>query len=330
MKMLYLPNEYSQQRQHEKKAHIYPILMAMEATWYRNHGHIVDWDSVRHMVYDKVIIEPEGLPFLELPKPDRVFTKAMDYAYDNGNFKYTPGTYIMSASGCWHGKCTFCVENGSGYKIRAVDDVIDEIRECKEQGYREIFDDSGTFPIGRWLDEFLTKYSRMAQGVRFSCNWRLCDYDYNRLYLNGWRMLLFGVESANQKTLDTINKGAQVEDIKYIKKAAEAGLENHIACMFGFPNEDYKDALKTLNLVHYLLRKGYAKTAQASILTPFPDTPLYKEYPEIKVDYDCKRLCKRIYNVGYNPEFWFHRIIAIRNMADLRYLCRGIKKAFQN
>jgi hypothetical protein len=41
-----------------------------------------------------------------------VWTKAVDKKYQtNGNFKYNPGTYIQSASGCWWGKCTFCVEN---------------------------------------------------------------------------------------------------------------------------------------------------------------------------------------------------------------------------
>ncbi|MBP5791017.1 MAG: cobalamin-dependent protein, partial [Kiritimatiellae bacterium] len=30
------------------------------------------------------------------------------YAVKNGNFRRTPGTYIMSGRDCWHAKCTFC------------------------------------------------------------------------------------------------------------------------------------------------------------------------------------------------------------------------------
>ena len=30
------------------------------------------------------------------------------YAKKNGNFRRTPGTYIMSGRDCWHAQCTFC------------------------------------------------------------------------------------------------------------------------------------------------------------------------------------------------------------------------------
>ncbi|KKS70333.1 MAG: Radical SAM domain protein [Candidatus Magasanikbacteria bacterium GW2011_GWE2_42_7] len=43
-----------------------------------------------------------------LPMIDRELTKWKDYAYKNGNFKFTPGTYMMSGRDCWWGKCTFC------------------------------------------------------------------------------------------------------------------------------------------------------------------------------------------------------------------------------
>ena len=43
MKILYLPNAYSQQRQTFDKVNIYPVLMAMEAEWYKKQGHRVWW-----------------------------------------------------------------------------------------------------------------------------------------------------------------------------------------------------------------------------------------------------------------------------------------------
>ena len=75
MRILYLPNAYSQQRQREKKANIYPVRMAMESEFYRNQGHEVHWEYAIGR-YDKIISEPENLPFLTLPRPDRVFTRA--------------------------------------------------------------------------------------------------------------------------------------------------------------------------------------------------------------------------------------------------------------
>jgi anaerobic magnesium-protoporphyrin IX monomethyl ester cyclase len=320
MKILYLPSCRSQQRQFQNtKVNIYPVYMAMEAEWYRKHGHEVIWGMPTKNEYiDKVVIEPEGIEFLDLPRPDRVFTRAMDKCYqDNGNFKYLPGTYIQSAKGCWWGKCTFCVEKKSHYYRRSVSSVIEEIKECKALGYKEIFDDAGTFSTDDWwLDEFLTKLTPISKGIRFSCNMRMVDIDYALLRHSGFRMVLFGVESANQQTLDIINKGVKCEDIKYIKKASEAGLEPHVAVMFGFPGESDKDAINTLRLVHYLLTRGYAKTAQASF---------YNHAGECSQE-NHRRYVRKLYDVWKNPRFWFNKIRDIHNVDDLKYLWRAIKK----
>jgi anaerobic magnesium-protoporphyrin IX monomethyl ester cyclase len=322
MRILYQPHEYSQQRQRQRKACIYPIRLAMEATYYSQKGNEVSWGNGTG-AYDKVVSEPEGLPFLSLPTANRVLSKAADPMYQrNGNFKYHPGTYIMAASGCWHGQCTFCVERSQKYEVREVDDVLSEIFTCEMQGFKEIFDDSATFPTGDWLYEFCDTIIQEDWRLKLGCNMRMVDVDYKLMKAAGFRMLLFGLESVNQKTLDRINKGVQVEDWKYIKKAAEAGLEPHIAVMFGYPWETDKDAENTLKLVHYLLRKGFAKTAQASFYNPQMDavekpSALYFDYAQ--------RYIKRIYSVAWNGEFWFNQLKDIRNVDDIKYLWRKIK-----
>jgi anaerobic magnesium-protoporphyrin IX monomethyl ester cyclase len=313
MRILYMPTAYSQQRQRQKKANIYPVRMAMEAEHYRKAGCDVSWGNGIGE-YHKTISEPENLPFLSLPAPDRTFTKA--FTFTSGNYKHLPGTHILSASGCWWGACSFCVEKGQKYEVRPVDDVIDEIAHCKYMGFREIFDDSATFPIGGWLYKFCRKVKPLK--IPISCNMRCVDIDYKKMKDAGFRMLLFGIESANQKTLDKINKGINYLDFKYIAKAAEAGLENHIACMFGYPWETGEEALRTLHLVHFLLRKGYAKTAQASFYQP-PDgknNPAHKKY------------VKQIYLAGLYPDFWFNQLKSIRNTDDIKYILRGIKSCF--
>jgi len=242
---------------------------------------------------------------------DRVLTRAMEYT--SGDYKYLPGTHILSANGCWWGKCKFCVERGLKYEVREVEDVIREIQVCQALGFREIFDDSGTFPIGGWLDEFCKQIKNID--VHFSCNMRLVDLDYTKMRRSGFRMLLFGVESANQETLDRINKGTTTEDIKYLIKASEAGLEPHIAIMVGYPWETDEDSIRTLKLVRWLLRKGYAKTAQASFYTA-----------EDGCNESQRKYVKKIYGVWKYPDFWFNKIKDINNVDDLKYLWLSIKK----
>ncbi len=308
-RILYLPNSYSQQRQFSKPANIYPVRMAMEAEWYRKQGHEVNWGNAIGR-YDKIISEPENLPFLTLPRPDRVFTRAKEFS--SGNYKYLPGTHIMSASGCGWSNCIFCVEHKKPYEVRSVEDVISEIEECKALDFKEVFDDSATFPTGRWLDEFVIK---LDNRIRFSCNMRVgIDVDFKLLRNAGFRMLLFGIESASQETLDRINKGVKVEDIvPTIKRAACSGLEPHIAVMLGYPWETEEEARRTVGLVQYLLRKGYAKTAQASLYCP-PDGIRNEVH---------KRYVKQIYYAAFYPDFWW-----VRRNEDIKYLWRGIKSYY--
>ena len=343
MKILYLPNSYSQQRQHEKKANIYPVRMAMECEKHRQDGDEIYWNkevkfgNKNKIVYpeiidtennatliwkeeklDKIITEPENLPFLPLPRPDRVFTRAKEY--DSGNYKYRPGTHIMSASGCWWGKCSFCVENEQKYEVRPVEDVISEIEECKSLGFKYCFDDSATFPDSEWNYEFCKQVVNL--NIHLGCNMRVnSDVDFKLMKQSGFVMLLIGVESANESTLNRINKGVNIEDIiPTFQKASRAGLEPHASAIIGFPFESYEDTMRTINLIKYLLVKGYATTAQMSFYKP----PKNQEQGKDKY----RKYVTKFYEVGFNPEFWYNKIIRIKSMADIHYLIRGIQKGF--
>lgn len=332
---MYLPNEYSQQRQKEKPSHIYPVRMAMECEKHRQDGDEVVWykpggdyrfviNYGDHLVlpYDKIIREPENLPFPTLPRPDRVFTRAKEYT--SGNYKYLPGTHILSASGCWWGNCTFCVEHSNsqdrrhngGMVLRPVEDVIGEIEECKSLGFKEVFDDSASFPTGEWLHEFIRLVHARRITMHLGCNARIGSLPFADMHAAGFRMLLFGLESASQYTLDRINKGVKVEDIiPTISKASDCGLDCHGAFMFGYPWETEEDARRTLKLCHYLLRKGYLKTAQASLYCPqgSPGNQAHKKF------------VKKIYDVGFDPRFWITRLRDIKTTADIKYLAKGIR-----
>jgi radical SAM superfamily enzyme YgiQ (UPF0313 family) len=322
MKILYLPHEYNQQRQREKKRWIWPVHLAMEATYRRNEGDVVYWDAPDFKyVADKIVTDIEGLPFLELPAADRLLTKAYRRKYqNNGNYKHHPGTYIQSAAGCWWGKCKFCKERHNAYQLRPVDDVITEIRECARLGYNEIFDDAASLGVGEWRKEFIAKLKPLD--VTFSCNMRfgtLKGNDFLKLKDAGFRMLLYGLESANQVTLDKVNKGTEIDRaVHELEMAAKYGLEPHIACIFGYPWETDEDAMRTLKLVQYLLRKGYAKTAQASVY----------DVEGTGYDISARKYLPQIYHAALYPDFWINKLRDVRNLDDIKYIWRGVKACF--
>ena len=208
------------------------------------------------------------------------------YAEKNGNFRRKPGTYIMSGRDCWHGKCTFCSWTTlyPRYRVRKVKDVVDEIEMLvSKYGVKEIMDDSGSFPVGQWLTDFCNEMiSRgLPKKVRIDCNMRfgrLTLDDYKLMRKAGFQFVLFGVESANQETLDRFCKALKVEDVeKGAKWATEAGLDVHVTFMFGHAWEGPKEIEKSVALARRLLAKGWAKTLQCTLTIPYPGTPLSKE-----------------------------------------------------
>lgn len=341
MRYLFKFNPYNQQRQFEKPVWVYPAHLAMYATYLRNQGHEVNWGDMSKVFYgikdgslmavpdcDKEITNDEqiGIPFEKLPFPDRVFTGAKEKRWQSyGNYKFHPATHMMSSNLCWYGKCTFCIDtkklaDGEPRGLRTVDHVMEEIDDLIKHGYKEAFDDSGTFPVGKWLEEFCLKMmiNDRRKKIVMGCNMKPVKIDYKMMAQAGFRFILVGIESANQYTLNRIQKGQTASDIIPIMKSmADAGLEPHGTFMTGYPWESAEDEKRTIDLCHYLLRKGYLKTAQASVYSaprtlPDPGSKGHEYLP-------------RFFDVYRQPEFLLRKMRDIKRWEDFTYLIRGAR-----
>lgn len=227
-----------------------------------------------------------------LPFIDRELTKWELYAYKNSNYSRTPGTYTMFGRDCWWGKCSFCswttLYPGQAYRTMTPRRALDEIGHILDDyPIKEIMDDSGTFPVGDWLREFCQGMidRGYSEKIKLDCNMRfnsgLTQKDYQLMAKAGFRFLLYGLESANQKTLDRLNKNLKVAQIKKAAQMAKkAGLWPHATAMVGYPWETKAEAQKTLNLAHELFKEGWIDTLQATVVIPYPGTPLFAECQE--------------------------------------------------
>ena len=326
MRVFFPLNPYNQQRQYEKPVWVYPAHLAMYATALYQQGHQVQWGGTDDGSYDKVVQDDFAIdiPFEQLPYPDRTLTDAKHPRWQSyGNYKLKPATHMMASNLCWYGKCTFCIdtyklEHGEQRGLRSVNHVMEEIDDLIAHGYREVFDDSGTFPVGDWLKEFCAKMQKRKQQITIGCNMKPVTLDYKMMGQAAFRFILVGIESANQETVNRIKKGQRSEDIvPIIKSMNEAGLEVHLTSMFGYSWESHDDAMRTVHLVHYLLKKGYAKTAQASVFSP----------PRTKPDPNSTghRYIPMIYEVYKSPRFWWQKVKDIKRWEDVSYLLRGAR-----
>jgi len=290
----------------------------------------------------------------ELPFVDRDLTKWELYAYDNGNYKYTPATYMYSGKDCWWNRCTFCVWDHTinplgTYRRFSPERLFAEIKHVVDNyGVKEIFDDAGTLFVGPPLKKFceLMIESGYNKKVVLGCNMRLnalTQEYYDLMKKANFRFLLYGLESANQETLDRLDKGLKVHQIEEgAKMATKAGLEPHVTIMLGYPWETEEMAKNTIALSKHLFKKGYVETMQATTTIPYPGTPLYQEcidnnwlivdpldyekfdmrQPVMKIPFPEERLyelIQELYSSFFNPKFIIKKLLSIRSFKDIKF-----------
>lgn len=315
-----------------------------KGVWYRDNG------SIKYTGDSESDIYLDRLPFI-----DRELTKA--HLYGEKWKKRTPFFYTMAGRDCpWH-KCTFCswTTTYPQFKVRSWENLLDEIGFLIENhDAKEIFDDSGTFPGGDWLKKFCQ--GMIVRGyhkkILFSCNMR---FDYMKdpmvpemMKKAGFRKVKSGLESANQETLEKIDKGIKVEDIiTGCKNAAKAGIDVHLTVMVGYPWEARDEVKRTIDLAKNLMANGYAEMLQATVIVPYPGTPLntyaiknnlfrfdpkdYDRYdmtepvfktPDMSPE-EIMQMCEGVYKSFLTPKFVLRHLRNIRTWEDIRYIARG-------
>ncbi len=286
-----------------------------------------------------------------LPMIDRELTKW--YLYGEHIFKRKPATYTMAGRDCWYAKCRFWSWTTlfPQFRVRRPDQVLDEIGMLIERYHiKEIFDDTGTFPVGDWLRTFCKGMIERGynKGLNISCNMRVnaCkDEDYKLMKKAGFRILKLGLESANQETLDKLDKGIKVEQItEHCKMATGAGLQIHLTSMVGYPWESLEDAQKTLNLARRLMADGYADMLQATVTIPYPGSPLFEEAKANNwlrsTDWErydmaepilispippeeTMHLAQGLYTSFLTPRFVVRKLLSIRDVDDIKFFLRA-------
>ena len=133
-------------------------------------------ETIKNTGFFELRHDLKSLPFI-----DRDLTEWKRYAYDNGNFKRIPGTYIMAGRDCWHHRCTFCSWTGiyTNFRARTAENVVDEVDFLyNKYNIREIMDDTGCFPVKKWLNDFcnLMIDKKLNKKVNIDCNMRFGAY----------------------------------------------------------------------------------------------------------------------------------------------------------
>src|SRR3989344_5384401 len=213
-------------------------------------------------------------PLEKSPLVDRDLVSWKNYAYENGNFLQTPGTYATSViRDCMFGKCTFCRYNGPDLTFTKmdVDKSLDEYEMLINKYHvKEIFDDSGVWYRGADAREFaqgIIDRGLHKKGCYFGINTRFEYLDEETIRLMAranFRFVLIGLESGSDETLRRLDKGYQKKYIEQcLRWMTEYGMHPHMTVMVGYYWETQKMLDQTVKYVEYLMYSGLARRLPA-------------------------------------------------------------------
>jgi anaerobic magnesium-protoporphyrin IX monomethyl ester cyclase len=270
-------------------------------------------------------------PLDKSPIVDRDLVQWKRYAYENGNFLQTPGTYATSViRDCMFGKCTFCRYNGPDltFSMMSVQRSLDEYENLiKNYGVKEIFDDSGVWYRGKEAREFaqgIIDRGLNKKGCYFGINTRFEYLDEDTIKLMAkanFRFVLLGYEAADDETLQRLNKGYQLQHVENcLKWMTRYGLHPHLTIMVGYYWQTQEQLDKTVSEVKRLMISGMARTLQVTLCTPLDYTSYHQECIKegvlVTEDYDDFDMSKLIVRTPIPHDQYYK---AVREMYSIAF-----------
>lgn len=223
-------------------------------------------------------------PFLDvnrLPMPAYDLFPLNKYVLQPTVYKRLPTVTTMVSRGCPF-TCSFCHAFevlGRKTRYRRVDLVLQELEYLmSEFGARGFMFHDSTFTLREgWVEEFCDEILRRSLDFTWMCLTRADRVTPRLLALMrraGCFGVSFGVESANQKSLDLLHKGMTVQQNRdAIHGALGAGLYVTATYMLGLPGETKDDVLNTVHFAH----QNATHIAHFFWPIPFPKTAFYDQ-----------------------------------------------------
>ncbi|MBU4502000.1 MAG: radical SAM protein [Nanoarchaeota archaeon] len=198
--------------------------------------------------------EIELLNFIEEREIDHDslnFETSPDFSVYNLDSYFTPKPVIplRTSTTCPYQGCSFCAHFTSVPYFEFPLELIKKTVVNSKQKYFFIIDDM--IPTKRLL-----RIAEMLKplNVNWTCQLRPTkDLDFDTLKTlrdSGLTMLIWGVESGNDRVLKLINKGTNKKDIaQVLNDSHKAGIRNTVYILFGFPTETEEELLETIDFL---------------------------------------------------------------------------------
>jgi hypothetical protein len=177
---------------------------------------------------------------------------------------FSPSTILPydPTRGCYWGKCTFChyglAETGTAsYRERGAERTVDHLSALADKYGTRRFYLSQDSVAPKTLLKIAQEISRRGLDLKWATDLKPEKYltaeRARALRDGGGIACALGVESANPRVLQLIDKGAPVSTVRdTIGHLADAGLAVEAMCFTDFPTETYAEAMDTLRFLEEL------------------------------------------------------------------------------
>lgn len=230
-------------------------------------------DVIEGNIPEKIVYAPPVEDLDKVPFPDYSILKTPCNAAN-----------IMTSRGCPF-SCIFCTTSRMfyPYRMRTPDNVIKELEIYKKMGFKYVnFEDDNFTANKERSKEILRKMIDndlvFKETFFFGRTDLAKDEELLRLLRDAHlNRVLIGIESLNQESLDYINKNQKIKDIEEAGKMLQKYKIRVIASIvLGLDYDGKEDIRKAVQFA----KKINAYQLQPAVLTPYPGTPLYKQFEE--------------------------------------------------
>jgi len=196
---------------------------------------------------------------------------------------------IISSRGCPY-QCIYCpvkTTMGRGLRLRSPESIISELKYWYSRGYRHFDFNDDVFNVNKRRvyeicdliekENFTAIFLSCGQGMRMD---KVDRPLLERMKEVGFYRIGFGVESFNNRILQSIKKGITTEQIdEGVRIACELGYDVTLFFMLGFPGETWTDIQNSLN---FSLKYPVTMNSFYNII-PYPGTDLFNFLQENKL-----------------------------------------------
>jgi tRNA A37 methylthiotransferase MiaB len=224
----------------------------------------------------------------ELPFPDwENYTKI--YPLRNNFFSLNEKIAIplLGTRGCPYScfnYCTYPLQQGRKVRARSVENIISEIKYWqKTLGTNKFVFRDPVFSINRkHTILFCEEVIRQKLNITFMVETHLNNLDDEMIKLlaaAGLELVYVGIESASHVVLKDMQRFTIEQDKQYkiIKQCEEIGIKVKTMFIIGNPEDTEESVMQTIKYSKYLP----SLYAQFSVFTPYPGTPIYKDYKDL-------------------------------------------------